>query len=89
MTTSIYQAKVRDYQTWKKAFDSMQSVRASNGGATDHIYRDTEDPTKIIAILKWSSISNAKKYYSSAEFKSAVAKSGVVGQSILEFVDEA
>jgi heme-degrading monooxygenase HmoA len=89
MTATIFQAKVRDYSTWKKAFDSMQDIRTSKGAITDHIYRDADDPNKIIAILKWSSISNARSYFSSAEFKAALAKSGTEGQPILEYVKDA
>jgi len=88
MATTLVQSKVRDYATWKKAFDSLQELRKSSGAVTDHIYRDADDPSKIIAILKWSSISNARKYYKSAEFKSALVKAGAEGTTIA-FLDDA
>ena len=86
--TTIVQSKVRDYATWKKTFDSLKELRTSKGATTDHIYRDADDPNKVIAILKWSSTSNARKYYTSEEFKSALVKAGAEGTTIA-YLDEA
>jgi heme-degrading monooxygenase HmoA len=69
--------------------DKTEKARTSAGGVLDHIYRDTEDPNKLVVIQKWTSLSNARKYYNSDVFKEAIARGGVEGKSTIEFVEEA
>ncbi len=88
MTATMVQTKVKDYSTWRKAFDSMQEMRTSGGAMTDRIYRDADDPNKVTVILKWSSLTNARKYLNSSEFKDALVRAGVQGQSIIYYFDE-
>jgi heme-degrading monooxygenase HmoA len=88
MTATMVQTKVKDYSIWRKAFDSMQQMRDSGGATTDRIYRDADDPNKVTVILRWQSLTNARKYLTSSEFKDALVRAGMVGQSTIYFFDE-
>ncbi|MGE5124355.1 MAG: antibiotic biosynthesis monooxygenase [Acidobacteriaceae bacterium] len=88
MTATMVQTRVKDYTTWRKAFDSMQELRNSGGATTDRIYRDADDPNKVTVILRWKSLVNARNYLTSAEFKDALARAGVLGQSTIYYFDE-
>jgi quinol monooxygenase YgiN len=89
MSATIVQHRVRDYATWKKAFDSVQQARDSSGAVLEHIYRDADDPNKLTVILKWKSLTNARKYMNSPEFKAAISKAGIEGQPSIAYLDEA
>ncbi len=89
MVASILQVRVKDFATFKKALVSNEKARAASGGVLDHIYRDLDDPNRLVIIKKWDSLSNARDYYNSAGFKEAVARGGVEEKPTLEFVDDA
>ncbi len=89
MVASIYQSRVKDFATFKKALDSTEKARTSSGAVLDHIYRDTADPNKLVVIQKWPSVEKARKYYDSEIFKEAIARGGVEGKSTLSFFEDA
>lgn len=88
MAYMLIQHKVKDFAAWKKAYDSVADLRASNGELSDQIYRDASDPNKLTAIFKWDSIEHARKYASSPELKSAMEKAGVEGPPTVYFLNE-
>ncbi len=89
MVASIYQCRVKDFAAFKKALQSNEKARASSGGNLDHIYRDVDDPNKLILIKNWPSLDNARNYYNSENFKEAMARAGIEGMPTLSFVEEA
>jgi heme-degrading monooxygenase HmoA len=89
MSTLLIQSRVKDYTTWKKQYDSMKDFRSSYGAISDKIYRDANDPNKLIIIFKWDSIERAQKYAQSSELKTAMQKAGVEGQPTFSFLTEA
>ena len=89
MASMLVHHQVKDYSEWKKVYDSVADLRASNGELTDKIYRDAEDPNKLTVIFTWDSLENAKKYSQSPELKAAMEKAGVVGPPDIRFLQEA
>jgi heme-degrading monooxygenase HmoA len=88
MSVTIAQQRVRDYSTWKKAYDEMKDLRFLNGAFSDQVYRDDADPNIVTVIIKWNSLANAKKYYNSPEMKAAMSRGGVEGLSSIAYVNE-
>lgn len=88
MAYMLVQHKVKDFAAWKKVYDSVADLRASNGELSDQIYRDASDPNKLTAIFKWDSLENARKYANSPELKSAMEKAGVEGPPSIYFLNE-
>ena len=88
MAYMLVQHKVKDFAAWKKVYDSVADLRASNGELSDQIYRDVSDPNKLTAIFKWDSLENARKYASSPELKAAMEKAGVEGPPSIYFLNE-
>ncbi|MCJ7625652.1 MAG: hypothetical protein MUO76_19340 [Anaerolineaceae bacterium] len=60
MTSMLIQHKVKDFAEWKRVYDSLADLRASNGELSDDIYRDVSDANNITAIFNWDSLANAK-----------------------------
>ena len=88
MPATIVQQRVRDYPTWKKEFDDIKDMRLASGAYADQVYRDEDDPYKVTFILKWNSLANAKKYFSSPELIGSMSRGGVEGQSNIAYVNE-
>lgn len=88
MARMLVQHKVKDYEEWKRVYDSVADLRSSNGELSDQIYRDVSDPNKLTVIFKWDSLENAQKYAQSPELKAAMEKAGVEGPPNINFLTE-
>lgn len=89
MATMLVQHTVKDFAEWKKVYDSVVDLRASNGELSDQIYRDASDPNKLTVIFKWDSLENARNYAESPELKAAMERAGVEGPPTIIFLNEA
>ena len=89
MASMLIQHKVKDFAVWKKVYDSVKDLRASNGELSDQIYRDASDPNKLTIIFNWNSLANAQKWAHSSELKAAMEKAGVDGAPNVYFLNEA
>ncbi|OGO65260.1 MAG: hypothetical protein A2Z45_02770 [Chloroflexi bacterium RBG_19FT_COMBO_55_16] len=88
MASMLVQHKVKDFAEWKKVYDSVADLRASNGELSDKLYRDANDPNRLTLIFKWDSLANAQKYANSPELKAAMEKAGVEGPPSIYFLNE-
>ena len=89
MATMLVQHTVKDFAEWKKVYDSVVDLRASNGELSDQIYRDASDPNKLTVIFKCDSLENARNYAESPELKAAMERAGVEGPPTIIFLNEA
>ena len=89
MASMLVQHQVKDFSEWKKVYDSLADLRASNGELSDQIFRDASDPNRLTLIFKWDSLANAQKYAQSPELKAAMEKAGVNGPPKIYFLNEA
>ena len=89
MASMLVQHKVKNFAAWKKVYDSVSELRASNGELSNQIFRDESDPNSLTVIFKWNSLGSAKKYAHSPELKAAMETAGVVGQPNIYFLNEA
>lgn len=88
MVSILIQIKVKDFDDWKKVFDTGDDMRTSNGELSHQIFRDANDPHRVINILKWDSLQNAQKFAQSPELKAAMEKAGVEGPANVTFLNE-
>ncbi|HKS91316.1 MAG TPA: hypothetical protein VJQ83_05255 [Tepidiformaceae bacterium] len=62
MSVLFIQHPVRDFQAWKKAFDSDPAGRAQNGVTRYAIYRPHDDPNDVIVSMEFASREQAQKF---------------------------
>ena len=62
MSVLVIQHPVKDFQAWKKAFDSDPAGRARNGVIRHAIYRPHSDPNYVIVSLEFTSREQAQKF---------------------------
>ncbi len=89
MASMLIQHKVKDFAAWKKVFDSVAGLRASNGELSAQVFRDAGDPNSLTVLNKWNSLENAQKFAHSPELKAAMEKAGVAGPPSVYFLNEA
>jgi quinol monooxygenase YgiN len=88
MASMLVQHNVKDFAEWKKVFDSVYDLRASNGELSDQIYRDASNPNSLTVIFKWDSLENAQQYAQSPELRAAMEQAGVEGPPSIYFLNE-
>jgi hypothetical protein len=62
MTTLHIENTVRDYDSWKTAFDKYDRVRADNGVRSYRISRRADDPLQIVIDLEFDDRSAAEAF---------------------------
>ena len=88
MAHVLIKHKVKDYPSWKKAFDGVIDIRRAGGEKSYQILHTDNDNNNLVALFEWDSLENAKKYTSSPELKEAMGKAGVVEQPEIYFLEE-
>ena len=89
MASVLIQHQVKDFEAWKKVFDSSITLRTSSGELSAQVYRDVSTPNMVTVINKWNSMANAEKFVHSPDMKAAMEKAGVVGTPVVFFLNEA
>ena len=89
MARMLVQQKVKDYDEWKRVYDSAADLRTTNGELSDQIFRDVSDPNMVTVFFKWDSLENAQRYTQSPELKAAMENAGVDGPPNINFLTEA
>jgi heme-degrading monooxygenase HmoA len=88
MAGMLVQHTVKDFENWKKVYDSQAALRISNGFLSDQIYHDANDRNKLVILFKWNSLENARKFSRSPELKASMEKAGVDGMPTITFLND-
>jgi hypothetical protein len=71
---------VKDWDAWKRSFDSSRQIRTDNG-LTDRAYGyDADDNHKVILVVAINDSAKSTAFWNSDQIKQLRANSGVVGQ---------
>ena len=74
----IVRHKVKDFATWKKAFEAHASPRGVAGLSNARLFRSTDDPSEVVILFDTDDIAKAKQFVSSPELKVAMTAAGVI-----------
>ena len=71
--------KVKDWDAWKKTFDSTKQTRI-DAGLTDRVVsHSVEDNKNVTVVFAVADVAKAKAFFNSKDLKDKMAKAGVVG----------
>ena len=84
----MVQGKIKDFKTWKAAYDAHISVRKEFGLGDDQIFQSTDDPNQIVIILKAADLNRAKAFMADPSVQEVISKSGVVGTPDIHFLEK-
>ena len=71
--------KVKDYDTWKKGFDSDEQQRKDAGMSTRAINVDINDPNKVTLVMVIGDMKKTEAFMQTKELKHRMDSSGVIG----------
>jgi heme-degrading monooxygenase HmoA len=77
--------RVQDYEKWKRGFDGLVSILKENGAKCRRIFRDLEDPDKVMVIVEWENPEKAKKLANDKEMMAKFLKLGILELDIHHF----
>src|SRR3984893_4041662 len=71
--------KVKDYGTWRSAYDGREKGRLSAGISNGRVFRNAEDPNDVVILQDVADAARARSWLGSIDVKAAMQKNGVVG----------
>jgi ABC-type sugar transport system substrate-binding protein len=73
------QHKVKDYASWRKAYDAFDVTRKKLGVTAQAVYRVEGEPNNLVITHDFASADKAKAFLASRELKETMEKAGVDG----------
>jgi hypothetical protein len=86
MALMVIHHKVRDYATWRPAYDAHESSRAGAGIRNGRVYRKAEDPNDLVILLDVADVARARAWTASEDLKTTMGKAGVLGAPTIHFI---
>ncbi len=77
--------KVKDYSTWRLAYDGSEPGRLSAGITNERVFRNAQDPDDIVIVQNVADVAKARSWLISDDMKATMQKSGVVGTPKVRF----
>ena len=77
--------KVKDYSTWRQAYDGHEKSRLSAGITNGRVFRNAQDQNDIVVLQDVADVAKARSWLGSDDMKAAMQKSGIVGSPNVRF----
>ena len=77
--------KVKDYATWRTAYDGHEKSRVSAGITNGRVFRSVEDPNDLVVLQDAADVAKARSWLGSDDMKATMQKSGVIGSPTICF----
>ncbi len=79
MATLFVRHKVKDFKTWKAAYDAFDTERNGMGVTGQGVYQASDDPNDVTAYHHFENMSAAKAFLDNPRLKEVMDSAGVVG----------
>ncbi len=79
--------RVKEFSTWKTAFDDHKQTRKAATLADLYTLRDVEDSNHVVLLFKAEDMTKARAFAASAELKDAMKAAGVKGKPDIYFLE--
>lgn len=80
MPSLLIRHHVRDYLTWKAAFDEHEPSRRANGSQGGWLFVDAADPCEVVILLWWDNLERARLFAESDDWQESLERAGVAAQ---------
>ena len=88
-TTLIVTHKVKDFASWKTAFDADETNRIHAGLRVKGLYQSIEDANEVTLISEADDIEKVKAMFSSPDFQKVMQDAGVVSEPQIKLLKSA
>jgi len=80
---------VRDYKTWRRAYDAFGKEQRRLGVRRKAVFRSVSKPNDVTVTHDFQNLRLAKAFVRSRELKAAMQRAGVRGRPVVWFAKEA
>ena len=87
MAYLLVHQSVADYAKWKQVFDEHQAMREAAGSKGGQVLQSADDPNKVIVMMEWDSIENARAFAQSDDLRQAMERAGVTGPPDIHYLN--
>jgi len=87
MAFMLVRSKVRDFKTWKPAYDAHQPARNNAGLTEKYLLRNVDDANEIVILFEVQDLDRAKTFAASADLREKMQESGVIDNPDIYFLD--
>ena len=88
MPLVVVRHKVKDYATWKKAFEGHAGAQTAAGLTNPRVYRSADDHNEAVILFDAKDIASARTFASSPDLKSTMQAAGVTDQPTIYMLEE-
>jgi hypothetical protein len=85
----IIRHRVKDFASWKKAFDGHAGAQKAAGLTNPRVFRSIDDRSETVILFDMQDVAKAKEFRSSADLKSTMQSAGVLDQPTVFFLEDA
>jgi hypothetical protein len=78
-TTVLMRFRIREYETWKAAFDGHEEARVRHGGIGHRLLRDADDALALTVLVEFTSLGGATGFTRDISLLQAIRASGIEG----------
>lgn len=89
MAISIIRHRVRDYNAWRKVYDSVGEMQKSGGVTEESVYQSKDDPNDVLVLHMFNSVEEAERFIASPDLRDAMGRAGVEGAPRVEIFEDA
>jgi hypothetical protein len=87
MAFMLVRSKVRDFNTWKPAYDAHLPVRIDAGLTEKYLLRGADDANEVVILFEVQDLNRAKAFAASADLRERMQESGVVDKPDIYFLN--
>jgi hypothetical protein len=84
MALLTVQHTVRDYQTWRAIFDTLEEVRQDWGVTAESIHQLAGAPNTVLVLLHFATAAQAQGFLTNRAHQAAMQRAGVEGSPRVE-----
>lgn len=88
MATLFVRHRVKDFPTWKAAYDEFDAERKTMGVTGHGVYQTDGDPNDVTVYHHFANMHAAKSFAGSARLKDVMKEAGVEGTPDMWFVNQ-
>ena len=84
MALLTVQHTVRDFQTWRAIFDTLEEVRQDWGVTAESIHQLAGAPNTVLVLLHFATAAQARGFLTNRQIQAAMQRAGVEGEPRVE-----
>jgi hypothetical protein len=87
MSHVMIRQRVKDFDTWKRVFESGREFRRASGELSSRVFRVGSDRKDLVLWLDFESEERARQFLESSELRAKRAEAGALGDPEVLFLN--